>query len=230
MKISIPKEVTGLTGEIRTRRAAIEQHRADIERANEAATKAQQFEADLAALSDKRAKIKAEAFISGKPADLKELDRQEAELESASRRAREDGKAGAMAAEMLQAKITDTEAEIEQLEEQRKAKTLEWLAAQREKAIDRWLDALSALGPIVAEALAFESARRQIVGGHHVEDSLKKAQSAVGAVPRGRATLEERPLNQSQWVQAPIDWIADREHGKREREQLFAELTDAEVL
>lgn len=231
MKLALPKEVLALTSEIRTKRQTIEKHRADIDRANAAAGEAERLNGEIEALSLKRAEHKAMAFVSGKPADLAELDRKQDELERASRQAREDGVAAALAVTMLEAKIADIEAEVEQLAEQRKAKTLEWLAAQQEKAVDQWLDALRALGPIAADALAFQSARRRVSDEPYRGDNpLEDAQRAIGLVPRWRASWEERPNNMSRWVPEPIDWVADREHGKRERDQLFATLTDAEVL
>lgn len=232
MKTNLPKEVTALTAQIHDLETRIKTARADIDRAGEAAREAERLEGEIQALSDKRARIKAEAFISKTKADIAELDRQEAELEKASRRAREDGKAGVLAGQLLEEKISEHQAEITRLEEDRKAKTIEWLTAQREKAVDRWFDALSALGPIIADELAFESARRCVVGGQfRLDDIFKNAKGGVLGLPNPRGAWEKREgLNNDRWVPAPIDWITDQEHGKPERDELVAALTEAGVL
>jgi hypothetical protein len=231
MKIALPKEVLALGAAIRTSRQMIEQHRVDINRANAAAGEAERLNGEIEALSRKRAEHKALAFVAGKPADLAELDRKQDELERASRQAREDGVAAALAVTMLEAKIADIEAEVEQLAEQRKAKTLEWLAAQRESAIDKYLSALSAIGPIIADAMAAEAARRTIAQiGFRGDDPLAEVKAGVYALPKARGKWEKLQSGNDRWVPEPIDWVADREHGKHERDQLFAALTDAEVL
>lgn len=233
MKANLPKEVLALTAQIHDLETKVETAQADIERAGAAARDAERLEGEIRALSDKRARVKAEAFIAGTKADIAELDRQETELEKASRRAREDGKAGALAVQLLEDKIAEHEAEITRLEGDRKAKTLEWLTAQREKTVDQWFAALSALGPIVADVLAFEYARRAVIGPgpNWRDDIFKGANRAVGALPNPRGKWEKREgTNNDRWVPEPIDWIADQEHGKAEYDALFAALTDAEVL
>lgn len=232
MKTALPKEVLALAAKIRDRRHAIEQHRADIERMKTKAEEADQLNAEMEALRQKRAEHKAVALVAGKPADLKELDAKQDALEHASRQAREDGVAATLAITMLETKISDIEAEIEKLAEQRKAKTIEWLAAQREKAVDRWLEALGALGPIVADALAFEAARRSVVGGFfRIDDVFKTAKAGVFGLPNPRGRWEKRDgLNNDRWIRASIGWDADQEHGKPERDALFAALKEAEVL
>lgn len=234
MNAKLPKEITALTAQIHDLEARIETARADIDRAGAAARDAERLEGELSALSDKRARVKAEAFIAGTKADIAELDRQEAELEKASRRAREDGKAGALAVQLLEEKIAEHEAEIARLEEDRKSKAVEWLTAQREKAVDQWLDALSALGPIVADALAAEAARRALGAGvfRGGDDPFKRAQHGSHALRllSGRRTFEEAPGNNGRWSPPPIVWVDDQEHGKRERDQLIAEITAAGVL
>src|SRR6185437_2853784 len=104
-------------------------------------------------------RVKAEAFIAGTKADIAELDRQEAELEKASRKAREDGKAGALAIEMLEERIAGLESEIAGLSEQRKAAVLDWLDQRTEAALDSFMGKLEALGPVLAEAIAVDTAR-----------------------------------------------------------------------
>lgn len=227
----LPKDVLALSAQIRDLEAKIETARADIERAGAAAREAERLEGELAELSDKRARVKAEAFIAGTKADIAELDRQEAELEKASRRAREDGKAGALAEQLLEEKIAEHQVEIARLEEDRKAKTLEWLTVHREKAVDQWLAALSALGPIVADELAFESCRRLLDGREYRSaDIFKGAKEAVLGLPNPRGKWAERTYAPDRWVPTPIDWVADQEHGKPERDELVAALTGAGVL
>lgn len=228
---AIPKDILAITTEIRAKRAAIEQHRKDIDRAGEAAREAERLEGEIQALSDKRARIKAEAFIAGTKADIAELDKQEEQLEKASRRAREDGKAGALAVQLLEEKIAEHQAEITRLEEGRTAKTVEWLTARREAAIDQWNAALNALGPIVAEALAAEAARRRFVPNpHYREDPLAGAQAIVFGLPMRRGSWVSLSSGDSRWTPEPLDWGHDQKPGKREHDQLISELTDAGVL
>jgi len=164
---AIPKPIHELSAAIQGKHDAIKRCRADIERAGAAAREAEHLEGELAALSDKRARVKAEAFIAGTKADIAELDRQEAELEKASRKAREDGKAGALAIEMLEERIAGLESEIAGLSEQRKAAVLDWLDQRTEAALDSFMGKLEALGPVLAEAIAVDTARNQLRGNFH---------------------------------------------------------------
>lgn len=229
MKITLPKEVVALAAEISAKRQTIEQHRADIARADTTAKKADEIAGEIEALSRKRAEHKALAFVAGKPADVAELDRKQDELERGSRQAREDGVSAALAITMLEAKIGEAEAEIEQLAEQRKSKTLEWFAAQREKAVDRYLDALRALGPITADAMAIESARRQVTGEpFRFDDLFKAVRTLEFPIPHNRK-LDVGKYNDRYW-RTPIEWMLDSDHGKPEREQLLALLQEQGVL
>lgn len=227
MKTAVPKEVVAFTADIRAKRQSIEQHRTDIERAGTAAREAERIAGEIQALSDKRALAKAQAFIEGVEADVAELDRQEAELEKASRRSREDGKAGALAVQLLEGKIARAEADIARLEEDRKAKTLEWLSGLRERAIDKYMAALQALGPIVAEAMAAESARRAVTGGYfRSPDVLADARDVIRSLPiPGRMKLVDLPSGDFRSY-SPIEWP----DAKPESDHLISELTDAEVL
>lgn len=229
----VPKDVLALSAEIRTRCATIEQHRADIERMKAAATEADRLNAEMEELSQKRAEHKAMALVAGKPADLEELDRKQDELERATRQAREDGVAAALAVTMLETRIIEIQTEITQIKEDRRAKTVEWLAARHEAAIDQWMAALTALGPIFAERLAVEAARRCLVPNpNYGDDPFKKAKNEVDALRRlsGRSTFKEAPYNNGYWVPPPIGWLDEQEYGKPERDQLFAALSDAGVL
>ncbi|MGN6728604.1 MAG: hypothetical protein ACTHJG_02090 [Rhodanobacteraceae bacterium] len=162
----MPKQIHEFTAAIQAKQSKIEQCRADIERAGAAAREAERLESEISALSDKRALIKASAFIAGTKADHAEIDRQEAELEKASRKAREDGKAGALAIVMLNESIAAIESEIGDLTEQRKAAAQKWLDQRSEAAIDRYIGALQDLGPILAEAVAADMVRRRLAGDY----------------------------------------------------------------
>lgn len=237
MKLTLPKEVAALSNQISELRTKIETARADIERAGNAAREAERLEGELAALSDKRARVKAEAFIAGTKANIAELDKQESELENASRRAREDGKAGALAVQLLEEKIAETEAEITTLEEQRKAAALEWIDALWEKAIDEYLGLLNKLGPVFSDALAASSARLNLTNQYRRYDHpLEEARRQVGGlwIPQNRKIdggVSGSPghVGETLWY-TPITWARDPECGKAERDQLFAALHDAGVL
>lgn len=118
---TFPKAVQDLTAAITAKQRARESIQGDIERAKAAAHKAEQMEAELAALSQQRAARKAQAFISRQSIDLADLDKQLDDLERASRLAREDGVAAALAIDLLQARLAEIEIAIAADDELRNA-------------------------------------------------------------------------------------------------------------
>jgi len=229
MKASaIPKPIHELSAAIQGKHDAIKQCRADIERAGAAAREAERLEGELAALSDKRARVKAEAFIAGTKADIAELDRQEAELEKASRKAREDGKAGALAIEMLGERIAGLESEIAGLSEQRKAAVLGWLDRRAETALDVFIEQLEALGPVLAEAIAVDTTRNRLRGNLH--PGLAGLFRGAWGVPVPDSRKERVP-GRDGVLKTPIRWLQSKaELGQAEFVQLSGELEAVGVI
>jgi hypothetical protein len=224
-----PPEITELTTKIAAARNSIEAMHADIGRASAAAREAERLDNELSALSDKRARLKAEAFISGTKADLAELDRKEAELDKASRRAREDGKAGAIAVQLLEEKIEEAQAVVDGLIAERRRFTVEWLSARREAAVDRYIEHIQALGPIVAEAVAVDRMRARIAGiSPRYVDPLLAIREAQIPVPGNREEVVGTPPFSTR--RPPFKWMLDSQLGAVEYEALADELESAGVL
>lgn len=229
---TFPKAVQDLTAAI----TAKEQERtailADIERARSAARKAEQLEAELAALSQQRAQRKAEGFISRKSVDLADLDKQLDDLERASRLAREDGVAAALAIDLLQNRLAEIGTAVAAAGEQRLALVLSSLVDRREKAIDRYIKALIDLGPIVAEAAAVDHTLQRL--GHHVNATgswlLKKLRSDdCLPVPYARHVERQNAPLGLVILDAPIPWLRDLALGDKDHAAMIAELQEAGI-
>jgi|GEM_PF-2994586 len=223
----LPKEVTDLSSAIATKCAECDTIRSEIERANGAASEAERLDAEIAVLQQQRVEVKAKAFISRQLADLTELDRQQHELETASRNAREDGAAAAVAIGLLQEQIGEHEAAIEQLTEQRRQAVVAWLTDRREKAFDRYLTALTELGPIVADAVAADRALTA-VGEHRsappAQLLLRELLDVTMPIPYTR--MQRQPYG----AITPIMWLRDSTYGTSEAQQLRELLQEAGVL
>lgn len=233
MRITMPKEINELSASIAAARSEVDITRQNIARAEQAVKQAEGITAEIEAVSRKRAEQKALAFVTGKPADLAELDRQMHDLERANRSALEDGTAASLAVAMLTEKLAQQESVVTELEGARHTQALEWLASVREKAIDRYIKALNDLGPVLAEAVAADRARNALgVRGESTAAYLVKALNAKDALPVPHARLVERQGMPAGIVvmDKPIAWLRDDTLGDREHAQLIAELQSAGVL
>ena len=229
---TFPKAVQDLTAAITAKQRARESIQGDIERAKAAAHKAEQMEAELAALSQQRAERKAQAFISRQSIDLADLDKQLDDLERASRLAREDGVAAALAIDLLQARLAEIEIAIAADDEQRLALVLSSLVDRREKAIDRYIKALVDLGPIVAEAAAVDLTLSRL--GHHVNATgswLLKELHNAGCLPVPRARhVERQNAPQGLFIlDPPIPWLRDLALGDKDHAAMIAELQEVGI-
>lgn len=226
---TFPKALQDLTAAITAKQRERESTQADIERAISAAGKAEQLEAELAALSQQRAQRKADAFISRQSVDLADLDKQMDDLERASRLAREDGVAAALAIDLLQNRLAEIETAIAVAGEQRLALALSSLIDRREKAIDRYIKALVDLGPIVADAVAVDRTLSRL--GHHVNATgswlLKKLRSDdCLPVPHARHVERQNTPLGLVILDAPIPWLRDLALGDKDHAAMIAELQE----
>jgi hypothetical protein len=233
MKTAMPKAITDLSERITAAKHECDTIAADIGRAEEAAKQAERITAEIEAVSRERAERKAMAFVSRQPADLAELDKQMAELESANRSALEDGTAAAMAAAMLKEKLAQQEKAVAELESERHTLALEWLAGCREKAIDRYIKALSDLGPVLAEAVAADRACHDLgARGESIAEHLLKAMHQEDALPvpwRRRIQREGTPPGIT-LMDPPFGWWRDDTLGDPEHAQFLYELRGAGLL
>jgi hypothetical protein len=110
--------------------------------------------------------------------------------------------------------------ELAALEEQRREAVLNWLAARRERAIDRYLKALDDLGPIVAEINSSDRARSRF-GDFNDSFGLQLLRNfRKSDVPIPQSRKIQKPYG----FHTPIAWLSDETHGNNELEQIFAEL------
>lgn len=239
MKITIPKEIADLGQRITAAKQERDTIAADIARAEEASQQAERITAEIEAVSRERAQRKAMAFVSRLPADLAELDKQMAELESANRSALEDGTAAAMAAAMLKEKLAQCEEAISNFTEQRRQLALSWLDDRREKALDRYIKLLDDLGPLVAEMRAADKARTAL-GYLPAYPGLSSPSEWLLAAVRSGDTLPvpssrhvpvnpDNPMLKDVMV-SPVRWMRASDFADREFEQVIAELQGAGLL
>lgn len=232
MKITLPKDILALTAQIHDLEAKIATARADIERAGEAAREAERIEGELADLSNKRARLKAEALIARGKADTAELDRQEAALEKASRGAREDGAAGALAVQLLGESIAEHQAEIDRLTKDLRERQREWIGDRRRKLLERYMSIFEEMSGIAAKVSAMDIVHNQLspnpnTGGTNWWPGKFMLDWSEGVpVPHDcKVPLPDRPDIR----RLPFEWKATAEQAGIERTQLWAELNDAET-
>lgn len=239
MKVTIPKEIAELGQRITAARQERDTIAADIARAEEASQQAERITAEIEAVSRERAQRKAMAFVSRQPADLAELDKQMAELESANRSALEDGTAAAMAAAMLKEKLAQCEEAISNLTEQRRQLALSWLDDRCEKALDRYIKLLDDLGPLVADMRAADKARTALGYLPNYPGQSSPSEWLLAAVRNGDAlpvpSSRHLPVNPDNPTLnhvriSPVRWMRAPDFAEREFEQVIAELQGAGLL
>ncbi|MGN6728605.1 MAG: hypothetical protein ACTHJG_02095 [Rhodanobacteraceae bacterium] len=226
--IAAPEQIFGVTANIVAKRSAIEKHRADIALARTAIDEARRLEGEIGACSRKRVEQKAMAFVEGTIADVSELDRQQEGLERASRQAREDGAAARLAVALLERKVAETEAVVAELMQQRKVMAVEWLGQRIEIALDAYLEALRALGPILAKVVALDLARTCIEGECKIAGLARYLLTFPRNVPipfERQISVPGRPGVRT----TPIEWMGMRKADffKQEFAQVMAQLADA---
>jgi chromosome segregation ATPase len=226
MKAQAPKEIQALSSEIDSKKLEIETINTDIERAQAAVAQAENLDRELDALTKKRAEQRAQAFVSRQPADMAELDSQLESLERSSRSIREDGTAAALAIVLLEAKRAEIETHTASLQERRKQAATDWLASRRERAIDRYMELIHSLGPILAEAAAADKARRNFMG-------VTTSHSAYGEwlLTAIKENVFPYPFTRGKQMPAgnvhPFDWLRDPQLVDRELEKVRGELAAA---
>lgn len=226
MKTHAPKDIQALSVEIEAKKAEIEVINVDIERAQAAVAEADRLDQDLEALTRKRAEHRALAFVAGKPADMAELDSQLEALERSSRSVREDGTAAALAIAMLEVKRADVEATTAALQEKRKQAIIDWLKERREKAIDRYMDLINSLGPILAEAAGADMLSQKISllpssrqeAGTWLLNEIKN-----GAIPFPFSRGKQMRYG----LLSPFEWLRDPDLVERELQKFSSKLAAA---
>jgi chromosome segregation ATPase len=226
MKTIVPKEIQALSAEIETKKAEIETINADIERAQLAVAEADGWEREMEALTKKRAEQRAQAFVSRQPADMAELDSQLEALERSNRTVREEGIAAALAISLLETKRSEVESATAALQERRKQATADWLKERSIKAIDRYIEALQSLGPVIAEAAGADHLRRrfEIASSIHREPGLwLLAEIKTNMFPYPFTHAKQAHHGRVH----PFDWMRDLELAERESEKIRDELAAA---
>ncbi len=232
MKITLPKPITELSVAIAGYQAEADRRHEDIKRASDAFARAERLTGELEALTQRRAQLQAEAFISRKPADLSEIDAQEEKLEHASRAARADGRAAEIAIAMLNAQLEELATKIEQASEERRKLALDWLEDRRERALDRYIKALADLGPIIAEAAAADGVRGEFGDfnenrrhGAWVRQEWRKTE-----VPIPSTRMEQLNVCGQTRTRTPLAWRRELDHSTPERESLLALFREAGLI
>lgn len=202
---------------------------ADILRATEATLEADKIHGELEALSNKRAELKARAFVEKTVADTTALDKEEKSLERAGRQAVEDGQAARMAIGMLEGSRAETQAEIESLSGQRKVVVVEWLTNRRDLAIKRYVAALGDLGAPLAEALAVDKLLAEIDARDNQTGSWLLNQVRAGGlvIPHSYKVVRPGREGAEPIYDEPFSWMRDQTLGDSERDLLASELCKA---
>jgi hypothetical protein len=144
-------------------------------------------------------------------------------------------KQGEIAANPNDSKVQDAWKVVAGLQEQRRVAVLEWLEDQRETAIDSYIAALQAIGPLLAPAIAADRARSkfgddQLAPGAWIRSRLRAQNFPVPAnraIPPTDAILANNP-----WASgtSPIIWMHEETLGDIEHDQILAQLQAAGAL
>lgn len=218
-----PKKISDLSKAISEGFAIIEQISSDIQRAETAAQVADTIATQLDELSRERAERRAMAFVCKTTADVTDLNAREEELERASRQAIEDGQAATIAIGMLVEKRDGIVQEVEQLKQERRGLTVEWLKQLRNDAINRYICVLSDIGAPLADAFAADHAMQALGAGEHlVSKMIKKIRVADFAIPHSHKI--RRSTSSIEIYDAPVPWLHDKTLGDAETQALADEL------
>jgi hypothetical protein len=136
--------------------------------------------------------------------------------------------------ETPKSKLATALGELAELEEQRRVVACAWLVERREKSIDRYMQMISDLGPVLAEIAAADDCRNRLgVPGNSLGRNLAEVfkQIAGDIIPYSRKI--EIPAVPGVSLQpryvTPIDWFKYGWDGKAERASLIGELASAGV-
>jgi hypothetical protein len=231
--------IAALSDEIAAHQAKITELDEDIARAGVAVEAATRLDAELDALTRKRAEHKAAAFVARQPADMAALDEELLALESSTRAVREDGDAAALAIELLQAQRADVMEALRQAEASRKHAVDEWLLDHRDSEIQAYIAAINQAGPHAGEAAAADLARARLFPGHRLGGRhnsygqllLRGAAWCDFGIPKGLFIRRREGL---EVFDPPIPWLqAYLASGQRQDEgrvnALLAQLREAGV-
>ncbi|ARB28959.1 hypothetical protein ATI14_0467 [Pseudomonas tolaasii NCPPB 2192] len=218
-----PKKISDLSKAISEGFAIIEQISSDIQRAETASQVADTIAAQLDELSHERAERRAMAFVCKTTADVADLNAREEELERASRQAIEDGQAATIAIRILTEKRADRLAEVKQLKEERRERTIAWLKEIRHDAINRYIQVLAEIGGPMADACAADRTLHALGAGEFLATSmLKQIRVADFAIPNSYKV--QRDTTSIKMLDAPIPWLRDEALGDAETQALADEL------
>lgn len=222
-------QIAAFSTAINARLAKIAEIDADILRATEATLEADKIHGELEALSNKRAELKARAFVEKNVADTTALDKEEKSLERAGRQAVEDGQAARMAIGMLEVSRAETQTEIESLSGQRKEVVVAWLANRRDLAIKRYVAALGDLGTPLAEAFAVDMLLAEIDARDKQTGNwlLKQVRAGGLVIPHSYKVVRPGREGAEPIYDEPFTWLRDQTHGDKERALLVSELYKA---
>ena len=222
-------QITKFSTAINAGLAKIAEIDADILRATEATLEAEKIHDELEALSNKRAELKARAFVGKTVADTTTLDKEEKSLERAGRQAVEDGQAAKMAIGMLEVSRAETQTEIESLSGQRKEVVVTWLANRRDLAIKRYVAVLGDLGAPLAEAFAVDKLLAEIDARDNQTGNwlLKQVRAGGLVIPHSYKVVRPGREGAKPIYDEPFTWLRDQTHGDRERALLASELCKA---
>lgn len=224
--MKVPKKISELSKSITESVACIEQINSDIQRAEAASQEADTIATQLGELSRERAERKAMAFVNKTTADIADLNAREEELERASRQAIEDGQAATIAIGMLAEKRDGIVVEVEQLKQERRGLTVEWLKQLRNDAIDRYIRVLGDIGAPLADAFAADRAMHALGAGEYlVSKMIKKIRVADFAIPHSHKV--QRSTSSIEMYDAPLPWLRDDTLGDIETQALADELRKA---
>ncbi|PPA01106.1 hypothetical protein C4E44_26395 [Pseudomonas sp. MWU12-2312b] len=221
-----PKKISELSKSITESVSCIEQINSDIQRAETASQEAAAIATQLGELSRERAERKAMAFVNKTTADIADLNAREEELERASRQAIEDGQAATIAIGMLVEKRDGIVVEVEQLKQERRGLTVEWLKQLRNDAINRYIRVLGDIGEPLADAFAADRAMHALGAGEYLVDRMiKRIRVADFAVPHSHK-IQRSDVN-IEIYDAPVPWLRDDTLGDVETQVLADELRKA---
>jgi hypothetical protein len=224
--MKVPKKISELSKSISEGVARIEQINSDIQRAEAASQVAATIKTQLGELSRERAERKAIAFVDKTTADIADLNAREEELERASRQAIEDGQAATIAIGLLVEKRDGIVVEVEQLKQERRGLTVEWLKEQRHDAINRYINVLGDIGAPLADACAADRVMHALGAGEYLADKmLKRIRVLDFAVPHSHKV--QRSNAGIEIYDAPVPWLRDYTLGDAETQAIAAELRKA---
>ncbi|KFX30174.1 hypothetical protein [Ralstonia solanacearum] len=203
------KEIKAMTQKISVCSGEIERIEAEIARLDALAAAADGAGEELSALRRSRADEVARAFIEQRAPQTSQIDKEIGAAEKAGEKTRIDAESSKVSATVLRERVEGLRLELENLRLQRRGAAIAELQRVRDDALDEYVAAVNAVGPIVARLQAVDTLIRQVNPSPALprllpgEEVFVRIQNERLPIPKSRTNRPGPYVREGLYVEAP---------------------------